>query len=234
MAGHWNDPDDDPDPREPSRDEWEPDDEDAAQPAVKKDVLSVTHDLTDDELKRFVSMDVRYDPMPLFGFIPQWVWFTLLNAVIGCFIGLCIARTASSIILCGLMYPPALLGLFEIMAAGRRRHVRAIGLCDNRTVTISPRGLSVRIPAAEGQTSIVGVGPLTRLWSEVRKISTTEDDLMFWMQPSASDLEGRARLVVPLRAFTTPGEAAAFEGAARRWHAVAAGEDAHWWEDHPS
>jgi hypothetical protein len=56
-------------------------------------------------------------------------------------------------------------------------------------------------------------------------------DLTFWMRPTPADLEVRARVIVPLRAFADRPEAAAFGNAARYWHAAATGGDPHWWDE---
>ena len=50
--------------------------------------FSLQHDLTDDELKRFVDFDVFYDPMPWFGFIPQWTLLAAIGAIVSAMIGL--------------------------------------------------------------------------------------------------------------------------------------------------
>jgi hypothetical protein len=229
MAAARYDPDWEPDPYEAY---WEPADAKAIDPAEPKDALSVTHDLTDDELRRFVNFDVFYDPMPAFGFIPQWVYLSAFWAVLGAVCGLTFGN-ASAIVLGGSAFSAAFLGLAELRFARNRQRARELGLCDGRTVTITPRGLSVRIPGA-GETSLTAIGPLTVRWSAIRKISVSERDLTFWMQPAGQDLEGRARMNVPLRAFGSPGQVAAFESAARRWHSIARGEDAGWWEEETS
>ena len=87
MAEHWNDPEWDADPEDVIWEEWEPDEPDATAPDVGKHVLSVAHDLTDDELRRFCNFDVFYDPMPMLGFIPQWAWFVGFTAIAGALAG---------------------------------------------------------------------------------------------------------------------------------------------------
>ncbi len=229
MAEHWNDPEWDADAEEVIWEEWEPDEPPAAVPDGGKNVVSVTHDLTDDELRRFCNFDVFYDPMPSLGFIPQWAWFIGFTAIAGAVIAFALFRSRMALVLGGLIAPIVIVRLLESRAEGRRRQARAEGLCDGRIVSISPRGLSVRIPDAE-ETTMTGVGPLTRLWIAIRKISRTDEDIMFWMRPGPGDTEGRTRVVVPLCAFASPSEATDFENAARHWHAEAGGENA-WLEE---
>jgi hypothetical protein len=230
MAEHWNDPEWDADPEEVIWEEWEPDEPAAAVPDGGKYVVSVTHDLTDDELRRFCNFDVFYDPMPSLGFIPQWAWFAGVIAVASAIIAFALFRSKTAAVLGGLVVPIVVVRLQESAAESRRQQARALGLCDGRIVSVSPRGLSVRIPDAE-ETEMTGVGPLTRLWIAIRKISRTDEDLMFWLRPGAGDTEGRMRVVVPLRVFAGPAEADEFESTARRWYAEAGGENAWLGED---
>jgi hypothetical protein len=230
MAEHWNDPEWDADPEDVIWEEWEPDEPDATAPDGGKHVLSVTHDLTDDELRRFCNFDVFYDPMPMLGFIPQWAWFIGFTAIAGALAGFALFQFRMATLFGGLITPIVVVRILESAAERRRQQARALGLCDGRIVSISPRGLSVRIPDAEDAT-MKGVGPLTRLWLAIRKISRTDEDIMFWMRPVPGDMEGRTRVVVPLRAFASPAEADDFENAARRWHAEAGGENAWLGED---
>ncbi len=198
--------------------------------AMTKKTLSVTHDLTDDELRRFVEFDVYYDPMPMLGFVPQWGLIGVFFVMAGAVVGLIAGQSKVAMIAGGMVLPLVFLKLLEHHVAERRRHARAMGLCDGRIVTITPRGLSVEIPGAS-ETSVIAIGRQRRSWKEFRKISTNEVNLTFWMRPVFPDLEGRARVVVPLRAFADRTEGAAFETAARRWHAVANGADTHWWDE---
>jgi hypothetical protein len=230
MTEHWNDPDRDADAEEMIWEEWEPDEPAAAVPDGGKHVLSVTHDLTDDELRRFRKFDVFYDPMPSLGFIPQWAWVVGLTAIAGALVAFAFFRSRMAVVLGGLIVPIVVLRLQESAAKHRRQQARELGFCDGRIVSVSPRGLSVRMPAGEGAT-MYGVGPLTRSWTAIREISRTDEDIVFWMRPTPGDSEGRARVVVPLRAFASPAEAADFENAARRWHSEAVGENAWLGED---
>ncbi len=235
MSARWNDPEWDPNPYEAKWASSEPPGAKSLRSPDHKEALSVTHDLTDDELRRFVNFDVFYDPMPFLGRIPQWAVFVLFAAMFGALGGLTVPRksTITTVVIGAVMCPVLILGLFDLATAVSRHHARAIGLCDGRTVTVSATGLSVQIPASK-RTSMPGIGPLVLSWSGIRKISTSERDLMFWMRPSCPDLEGRLRVVVPLRAFASNAEAVAFETAAQRWHAIAVGEDAHWRDEGPT
>ncbi len=225
MTEHWNDPDRDADAEESIWEEWEPDEPAAAVPDGGEHVLSITHDLTDDELRRFCNFDVFYDPMPSLGFIPQWAWVVGITAIAGALVAFAFFRSRMAVVLGGLITPIVALRIQESGVEQRRQRARMLGFCDGRIVSVSPRGLSVRIPDASAAT-MIGVGPLTRLWIAIRKISRTDEDIMFWMRPTPGDAEGRRRVVVPLRAFASPAEAADFENAARRWHAEAGGENA--------
>ncbi len=257
MSPRLNDPDWEPDLYETPCTSSEPLGPLAVEPAHDKKAISVTHDLTDGELRRFVNFDLYYDPMPLLGFIPQWVLLYLIFGVVGAGVGLMAVkfilpsilepmttsrdfREVSSALVRVINFcppsvgviatPPIFLGIFQFVAARRRSRARALGLCRGRTVTISPLGLSVQIPAAIG--TMVAIGPGMRLWSDIRKITNTEDDLTFWMRPTPPfDWEGRARVIVPLRVFADGSEAAVFVDAARRWHAVASSGDAQWWDE---
>lgn len=229
MSAPWHDPD------------WEPDLYGAPSAASArfgapttglgpKKMLSVTHDLTDDELKRFVNFDVWYDPKPLLGVIPQWVLIALIAGAVGASMGLSVVAPGRVVMLGGLALPILALGSLEITAAARRRHARALGLCEGRTVTITPQGFWVQIPDARA-TSMLGIGPGLRRWEDVRAITASRDDLTFWMRPTLPDLEGRLRVIIPLRAFPNRTEAAGFETAARCWHAAATGGDSRWWDE---
>jgi hypothetical protein len=230
MNARLNDLDWEPDPYEGRWAAGEAPERPEASAAMTKKVLSVTHDLTDDELRRFVEFDTYYDPMPMLGFIPQWVLIAMFFGTFGAVAGLMSGQSRVAMVVGGLILPLVFLKMLEGVAAERRRHARAIGLCEGRIVTITPRGLSVEIPGAS-ETSVIAIGRQRRSWKEFRKISTNEVDLTFWMRPVFPDLEGRARVVIPLRAFADRTEAAAFETAARRWHAVANGADTHWWDE---
>ncbi len=193
-------------------------------PSGQKTAFSVTHDLTDDELKRFVNFDAFYDPMPLFGFIPQWVMLAVVTAGLGGVFGAMNTRgnQAWAAGFGALVGPLVALAALDFRARERRKQARAQGLCDGRTVTVTPEGLTLKIPGVRPTMSRT-IGPDQRPWSAIRKITSNEVDLTFWMGRDATDPEGRWRLIVPLRAFASASDAAAFENAARFWHAAASG-----------
>lgn len=235
MAAPRHDPDWEPDPYDASWASWDEDDPEEKVPPEDKDALSITHDLSDDELRRFLNFDVFHDPMPRFGLIPQWVQLVAFTGLMGFFLGVGM-RTRPPIVgmlLLGLGLPAFFMGLFGVWTAGQRRQARALGLCHGRVVTISPRGFSVRIPGAS-PTWMPAIGPISLPWVGVRRITSDARDLTFWLRRSLDDPEGRARVVVPLRAFESPAAAVAFEHAARRWKAIGAGEDTGLWEEDPS
>ncbi len=198
---------------------WEEDLDDASTPVAEppRDVLSVTHDLNDRELRRFAGFDVFHDPMPVLGFIPQWLIVMVVAGLAGALGGFVLSRDKMAALVTAGLAPVATLVLLELQVASRRRLAREQGLCGGRIVSISPLGLSVRIAGAQRDHTIALVGPMTLRWRSVRKITKNRRDLIFWMRPSAYDPEGRARLIVPLRAFNDAAQAAAFEAAARRW-----------------
>lgn len=201
----------------------------AGAPFEKKGV-AVTHDLSDAELRRFVDFDVFYDPKPLFGFLPQWVLIAVGTAVLGALPALLIERLTAATFVPVVAAPVALFVALERVVAERRRKARALGLCDGRVVTVSTRGLCVEIPEAR-RTTMLGIGPMLRPWSEIRSISADERDITFWMCATTTDVEGRTRVVVPRRAFANPADADAFEYAARAWHAAAHGDQTGWWDE---
>ena len=192
--------------------------------------FSLQHDLTDDELKRFVDFDVFYDPMPWFGLIPQWTLLAAIGAIVGAMIGLGRPGSTLGLVLRASLMSAGFLLLLDLVARGSRAHARRLGLCDNRVVCIFHWGLQVVIPGA-GNATLKTIGPQSLSWRRIRRISSDARDLTFWMRPTALDFEGRSRIVVPFRAFATAHEARAFEDAARRWHAAATGGDPHEWDE---
>jgi predicted nuclease of predicted toxin-antitoxin system len=155
MAAARYDPDWATDPYEAS---GEPDDVEVIDASKAKDSLLITHDLSDDELRRFVGFDVHYDLMPLFGFIPQWAWLSVMNVAVGVCLGLATSRSARGLVVGGTAFPAVVLGVLGILCAGRRRRARARGPCEGRTVTISPRG-SPSASRARGRRRSWGSAP---------------------------------------------------------------------------
>jgi hypothetical protein len=230
MDAREDDPDRESNPYEAPRAALGPLDPRAMAPAGHKKAFAITHDLTDQELRRFVNFDVYHDPKPMLGLVPQWVAIALMAAAAGALGGLTAVGSSRAIAFGGLTSPVVVLMMLDVAAAVRRRHARALGLCEGRTVTVTPWGPSVQVPGAR-RTSMIAIGPEVRAWCEIRLVSISEDDLTFWMRPTPADLEGRARVIVPLRAFADRAEAAAFGNAARYWHAAATGGDPHWWDE---
>jgi hypothetical protein len=178
--------------------------------------MSVTHKLTDDDLRCFVSCDALYDAMPLFGLIPQWKWLMPITASIGFSFSLLQTRSWSAALVSAPAMCMIVLAIMVLLANSRRVSARLAGLCENRTLTISPDGLTLTIPEIHAvPKDLATVGPLAHRWSDVRKIEVRKGHLLFW-------LKGRLRLVLPLRAFPSPADADAFVQAATRWHTDAA------------
>jgi hypothetical protein len=178
--------------------------------------ISVAHSLTDDDLRRFVGCDAFYDAMPLFGFIPQWVWFLTIMAPLWFLLSMVQTRSlrvslVSAPALCGV-----LLAIMVLMARSRRNAARLAGLCEKRTMTITPNGLSLTIPGVHAVSKeLTTIGPLAHRRSDTRKVEARKGYALLW-------LHGRLRLVLPLGAFPSPAEADAFLESAKRWHTNAA------------
>jgi hypothetical protein len=175
--------------------------------------ISVTHDLSDHDLKRFVDCDVFYDPQPFLGFIPQWLWFFAMVA--GLAYLLSIPTTKSRALSAGGAALVVVMTLFSLLKrCGSRRNIaRQLGLCKDRTITITPAGLAVTIPAVSHVSrGLATVGPVVHPWGDIRKVTERKDYLIFW-------LEGRYRVVLPMHVFTRNEDAFAFVESAKRWHA---------------
>ena len=96
----------------------------------------------------------------------------------------------------------------------KRAAVRNATLCERRTLSISPKGLTLKLPLViKVSKDMATLGPQNRPWASIRGIEATNTDLVFW-------LNGRNRLLVPRRAFPTPEEADRFLQAATTWHAT--------------
>src|SRR3954447_20551748 len=96
----------------------------AMAPAGHKKAFAVTHDLTDQELRRFVNFDVYHDPKPMLGFIPQWVVIASSLAAAGALGGLSAVGSNRAIAFGGLTLPIVVLMILDVTAAVRRRHAR--------------------------------------------------------------------------------------------------------------
>ncbi len=177
--------------------------------------LSITHDLTDDELKRFYGFDFFYDPVPLFGFIPQWIWLIPVIAAIGFVHGLGMMHSVKA----GMVESPVVALIVTILMMllirYKRATVRSATLCEKRTLTITAKGLTLKFPlVVKVARDMATLGPQNRRWVDVREVESTKADIVFW-------LKGRDRLLVPRRAFPTMEEADRFLQAATEWHADA-------------
>ena len=178
-------------------------------------ILWVDHDLDDRDLRRMPECDLFYDPVPLLGFIPQWIVVGgILNAV-----GLIAMLSwlprdtpihmVSKAGLVGMLGAISILyGIHSKMTVNRKA-VRAAGLCEGRRMTITADGLRVRI-TGRPEALLFGLGEGTAPWSEFRRVQFLGGYLIFWMA-------GRRRLVVPERAFPSARDADAFALAAASW-----------------
>jgi hypothetical protein len=177
--------------------------------------ISVTHELTDRDLRRFADCDAFYDPMPLFGFIPQWFWLILITVCIGFVFGIVRIHSFKAALVSGPVFSSIVFALLVFRANAMRNSARLAGLCEKRILTIAPQGLKLTIPGVRAVPQTLGpFGPLEHAWADYRKIEAMEEYIFFW-------LTGRSRLVLPRQAFTSPGDADAFLQAANRWHAEA-------------
>jgi hypothetical protein len=179
--------------------------------------LSVTHDLYEDDLRRLPNFDTFYDPIPLFGFIPQWVYFwAFLSAIFA----LSAPRRSQSYwggAGTGAVFGLVMLGAMTWRCARNRRAALWAGLCEGRSATISPEGLLIETPHAQAvkkaifkQCLVEGFTP----WADIRKLEISQDYLTFWKS-------GRMRLIIPRQAFPTSAKAEAFFQAATWWHSAA-------------
>jgi hypothetical protein len=177
--------------------------------------LSVTHDLYDDDLRRLSNFDTFYDPRPLFGFIPQWVYSLAFMTA------MCAATARPSYWIgagTGAVIGLVMLGAMTWGAASNRRAALRAGLCEGRLATISPQGLRIETPHAQAVKKAIfkpclveGFTP----WAYIRKIEISDHDLTFWKH-------GRiVRLIIPRHAFPTSTESEAFFQAANWWHSAA-------------
>lgn len=190
--------------------------------------ISVTHDLSDDDLRLYEDCDAFYDPRPLFGFIPQWVWLIPITASIGCVFGMLRMGSSRAAFVSAPALSVVVLAVMVAMARARRNTARLAGLCEDRTLTITPEGFSLTIPGAHpAPKELASVGPVEHPWGDVREIEATEDFVTFWRK-------GPSRLVLPRRAFPGPAEADAFLQAAILWHAEAACPASSWYGTGPT
>ena len=149
MVSRRFDPDWDPDPLVPARSAPEQRRRMPGKFSAGEGWFSLQHDLTDDELKRFVDFDVFYDPMPWFGFIPQWTLLAAIGAIVSAMIGL--GRPGSCI------HDPASAALGGKACAPRFKSVDQLSLVGwpGSLVSLRERGLNV-------MPLVVGVGYLAQ------------------------------------------------------------------------
>ena len=193
--------------------------------------LSVLHDLTDQDLRRFLELDFFYDPKPLFGFLPQWV---VLLAILGAMGGglACLKSASISTAGAAAVGTATLFAGLLIFAAGHnRRAAIACGWHRGRRYTIDREGLDVDYPApkdedpgvtrerARRRATTLAHHPILRntglvegwhAWEEFRGVEFRRAYLIFWQ-------EGRRRLVLPVRVFRSTEEAETFAQAAAGW-----------------
>jgi hypothetical protein len=179
--------------------------------------ISITHELSEDDLRRLLNFDTFYDPIPLLGVIPQWIYVLVGISSLFSFAA---ARRFPSVpfwfcgiigLIAGLVH----LGVSTLVFANNRRLALQAGVCEHRSATISPQGLLIETPNAQINFTFVlrshveGFIP----WANIRKIETSNDDIIFWQK-------GRKRLIIPRRAFPTSTESERFFQAAKLWHSA--------------
>jgi hypothetical protein len=184
---------------------------DATQP------LSVTHDLYDEDLRRLPNFDTFYDPIPLFGFIPQWIYFWAFFVATFAISASHRSQSYWGGAGTGAVFGFVMLGAMTWRAASNRRAALWAGLCEGRLVTISPQGLLIETPHAQAAKKAIfkhclleGFTP----WADIRKIEISGYYPTFWKS-------GRMRLIIPRRAFPTSAKAETFFQAANWWHSAA-------------
>ena len=172
-------------------------------------VLQVEHDLTDRDLRRFYCFDVLYDPRPFLGFIPQACYiYGLMFGMVSWVSSLFIEEWWLNLMVGAVFTGHALVRSFQKMTE-RRREAREAGLCLGRKVILSAEGVTVRIDGRP-EAELFDLGEMRRPWSDFEAVEIQDDIILLWM-------EGRRRLVIPLRAFATASLAVEFATAAAGW-----------------
>lgn len=190
--------------------------------------FEIRHNLTDRDLKRFLECDFFYDPKPVFGIFPQWIFLMGIIALMG---GVATwLKTESAPFACAAaLLLPILFGVLMVAAAAANRsHARSGGFLEGRRITIAAEGLRVDYPAATGleqaelsrrQARTMAQQPALRnsglaaafyTWNDFRAVEFFRGDLILWQQ-------GRRRLVIPVQAFETVDAAETFAKAAAGW-----------------
>src|SRR4051794_34064815 len=107
--------------------------------------ISITHELCEDDLRRLLNFDTFYDPIPLLGVIPQWIYVLVGISVMCSFAA---ARWFPSVPfwlsgIVGLIFGSVNLGVSTLIFANNRRLALQAGVCEHRSATISPQGLLI-------------------------------------------------------------------------------------------
>ena len=91
----------------------------------------MTHDLTDEDLRRFVNCDVFYDAKPLFGIVPQWVcYLALLVPILFCFT-FPLTQSPGISAGCAVALGAVVLGFMVLLSRSTRTVARLAGLCES-------------------------------------------------------------------------------------------------------
>ena len=84
--------------------------------------------------------------MPLFGFIPQWLWLIPITFSIGFTYGMVAMRSFQTALVQGPALSLIVLGVTAVRAKAQRNAARLAGLCTKRILTITPEGLILEVP----------------------------------------------------------------------------------------
>lgn len=192
---------------------------------------SVRHDLTDRDLKRFYGCDFFYEPRPMLGFIPQWFILAAVYAPLGAFLGWEETHSALWAASGAMAGVASIAGSYTLAATASRRSARKAGFTVGRRITIARDGVRVDYPDPPGldreacldlgrrRTGATRSSRILRAalvaeaiypWEAFREVEFRRDYLLLWLQ-------GRHRLVIPVRAFDSIEAAEAFARAAAGW-----------------
>jgi hypothetical protein len=157
---------------------------------------------------------MMYDPVPLLGFLPQWIYAYLLVFLFGVIVSRFFWRSSVFAIGLGLGLAVFVFQSSRSRMAANRREAMRKGLCQGRHLTISSEGVRVLIDSG-AETSLPCIGEMQSPWTDFRRVQFLGEYLILWM-------EGRKRLVVPVHAFKSPELAEEFAQAAAGWIDLAA------------
>ena len=193
--------------------------------------LSVLHDLTDDDLKRFVELDFFYDPKPMLGFVPQWLFLVVIAGLCGGIATWGKWESAPLAVAVTIAAPFLLATSLSFVAGHNRRAARAGGFLEGRRITINSDGVGVGYPPDSDADLAVtqqraklrritlaehpvlkntGLAEALHPWASFRGVEFRRESLIFWQ-------DGRRRLVIPVRAFPTTEAAETFARTAVGW-----------------